>query len=790
MLRNYLRIGLRNLIRHKGYSLIHLAGLSVSLIVTVLLLGFIRYEQSFDDFHEQKDRIYRLIVEAELGRGKVLKAPMASLHSLGWVRNEIPEVEYIVPFDINPRSLQYKEKSIDNVMGAYTDSCFFCVFSFPLAKGSPETALEKPNSIVLTQKLAHRIFKDDDPMGKILHYNNRPHEVTGVVASIPGNSHMDFHFLVSVESLPNKEQYYENRGPSAYIYFMLHNDVNTPENAEKVAKFIEKRTNELYAQMGLKVTHEAQGLNDIHLHSSDMRYNMGEVGSIKHIYIMGALAFFLILIAVINYVNMETARAQTRMREIGVRKVSGAMKKQLVSQFMTESSLLVVFSFIIAMLGVELLTPSYEQLMNRSFEGFLLAPANLLIYLCVALLVAVISGLYPAFILASYNPIRIFRATSRGGSGKSTLRIILVVLQFAIATFLIIDLLILYRQVEFAKEKELGFAKEQVLVLRGFTSRLNEKQELLAEELRALPSTIDVSVASGFPGQMSMHNAMGRVDQAQEEQMIVKVNRADPHYQSTLDFKMNEGRYFREGAADSNSVVLNEKLVEMLGFSPPVVGKEIMYRRERHRVIGVMEDYHVEDLHKEISPIMHTTYRAHGGGYVLARVAPQNIDETLKSIQKVAHSIDPAYEFSYIFLDDYFGRMYQEEERLNRITLLSAFLGILIALLGLYALTSFTVLRKRKEIGIRKAMGSEVRQVIFMLLREINQWVILAILIACPVAYVFMDKWLTNFAYSISVTWEFFVIGGLITLLIAVSIVTARAWRAANENPSITLRDE
>jgi len=789
MLRNYLRIGLRNLLRHKGYSLIHLAGLSVSLIVTVLLLGFIRYEQSFDDFHEQKDRIYRLIVEAELGRGKVLKAPMASLHSLGWVRNEIPEVESIVPFDINHRSLQYKEKSIDNVMGAYTDSCFFRVFSFPLAKGSPETALEKPNSIVLTQKLAHRIFKEDDPMGKILHYNNRPHEVTGVVASIPGNSHMDFHFLVSVESLPNKEQYYENRGPSAYVYFILHKDANTPENAEKVAKFIERRSNDLYAQMGLKVTHEAQRLNDIHLHSSDMRYNMGDVGSIKHIYIMGALAFFLILIAVINYVNMETARAQTRMKEIGVRKVSGAMKKQLVSQFMTESSLLVVFSFIIAMLGVELLTPSYEHLMNRSFEGFLLAPTNLLIYLCVALLVSVIAGLYPAFILASYNPIRIFRSASQGGSSKSALRIILVVLQFAIATFLIIDLLILYRQVEFAKDKELGFAKDQVLVLCGLTSRLNEKQKLLTEELRALPSTIDVSLASGFPGEMSMHNTMGRVDQEQEDQMIVKVNRVDPYYQSALDFQMKEGRYFRKGAADSNSVVLNEKLVEMLGFSAPVVGKEIMYRGDRQRVIGVMEDYHVEDLRKEISPIMHTTHQEHGG-YVLARVAPQNIDETLKSIKEVAHSIDPAYEFSYIFLDDYFGRMYQEEERLNRITLLSALLGILIALLGLYALTSFTVLRKRKEIGIRKAMGSEVRQVIFMLLREINQWVVLAILIACPIAYIFMDKWLNNFAYSISVTWEFFVIGGLVTLLIAVSIVTVRAWRAANENPSITLRDE
>ncbi len=789
MLRNYLRIGLRNLLRHKGYSLIHLVGLSVSMVVAILLLGFIRYEQSFDDFHEQKDRMYRLVVEAELGRGKVLKAPMASLHALAWVRNEMPEVEHIVPFDINPRSLQYEERSIDNVMGAYTDSCFFKVFSFPLAQGTPDGALEKPNSIVLTQKLAHRIFKQEDPMGKILQYNDQPHEVTGIVESIPSNSHMNFQFLVSVESLPDKEQYYENRGPSAYVYFVLHKDANTLENAQKVAKFVEERTNDLYAQMGLKVTQEAQKLEDIHLHSSDMRYNMGQVGSIKHIYIMGALAFFLIMIAVINYVNMETARAQTRMKEIGVRKVSGAMKKQLVSQFMTESFLLVFVSFIIALLGLELLTPSYEHLMNRSFDGFLLAPSNLVIYFGIALLVALIAGLYPAFILASYNPIRIFRTTTQGGSGRSVLRIMLVVLQFAIATFLIVDLLILYRQVEFAKDKELGFAKEQVLVLRNFTTHLRGKQDLLAQEIRALPATKDASVASGFPGQMTMHNTMGRVDQDREDQMIVKVNSVDPHYQSTLDFKMKEGRYFRQGAADSNSVVLNEKLVEMLGFSAPVVGKEIMYRGERQRVIGVMEDYHVEDLRKEISPIMHIVYR-NNDGYVLTRVAPQNIDETLQSIKEVAHAIDPAYEFSYIFLDDYFGRMYQEEERLNRITLLSALLGILIALLGLYALTSFTVLRKRKEIGIRKAMGSEVQQVIFMLLREINQWVLLAILIACPVAYIFMDKWLNNFAYSISVTWEYFVIGGFITLFIAVAIVTTRAWRAANENPSITLRDE
>lgn len=789
MFRNYLRIGLRNLLRHKSYTLIHVIGLSVSLVVTVLLLGYIRYEQSFDDFHDKKERMYRFIVEAELGRGKVLKAPMASLHSLAWVRAEIPEVEQIVPFDINPRSLQYNEKSIDNIMGAYTDSCFFQVFSFPLVQGSPTSALEKPNSIVLSERLAHRIFKEEKPLGKILYHQNQPYEVTGVVATLPANSHMRFDFLVSVESLPDKEQYYNNRGPSAYIYFLLRQDANTHENAQKVVKLVEKRTNELYAQMGLKVTHTPQKLERIHLHSADLRYNMGPTGNIKHIYVMSALAFFLVLIAIINYVNMETARAQTRMKEIGVRKVSGAMKKQLISQFMTESLLLVLFSFLIALLGVELLTPSYEQLMNRSFEGFLLAPDNLLIYLVIALVVAFMAGLYPAVVLASYNPTRIFRSASQGGSGHSVLRVFLVVLQFAIATFLIIDLLILYRQVEFAKEKELGFAQEQVLVLQNLTSRMFEKQQVLGDEIRSLPSTYDVTLSSGFPGQMSMHNTMGRVDQTQEEHMIVKVNFVDAHYQSTLGFEMKEGRYFREGGADSNAVVINEKLVEMLNFSPPILAKEVMYRGNRYRIIGVMEDYHVEDLRKEISPVMHSI-ATYGDGYILARVAPENLSQTLKEIEQITKSVDPDYEFSYIFLNDYFGRMYSEEERLNRITLLSAFLGILIAVLGLYALTSFTVLRKRKEIGIRKAMGGEARQVVVMLLKDINQWVILAILVACPLAWFFMDKWLENFAYAISVSWGFFALGALITLIIAVAIVAGRSWKAANENPSITLRDE
>jgi len=789
MFRNYIRIGLRNLLLHKGYTLIHLVGLSVSLAVTIMLVGFVKYELSFDKFHPKKDRIYRFVVEAELGKGKSLKAPMASLWAVDWVRQEVPEVEQITCFDVNPRTVQHNEKTFDNLIGAYTDSCFFQVFSFPFIAGDITQALSQPNGMVITERMAGMLFNNQNPLGQLVSYAGQSFEITGVLKQLPINSHMHFDFLLSVESLPDKQAYFQGRGVSTYVYFLLKKETNSVEVADKVADFVQQKTNELYGNWGLKVKQSYQSLNDIHLRSANLQYTMGNVGSIKHIYVMSSLAFFLILIAIINYVNMETARSQSRMKEIGVRKVCGAAKKQLISQFLVESLMLVFSSLVIALLAVELLTSGFEQLMNRDFDGYLLLPENILMYGGIAVIVSFLAGLYPAFILASFNPVKIFRFTSKNGIGRSALRVLLVVIQFTIATFLVIDLFILYHQIEFAKKKDLGFAKEQVLVLRGLTTALYGQSDVLMDELKKIPDVQHVTVASSFPGQMTMHNPMGRVDQSREEQMLVKINAVAHDYQQTLGIEMVEGRYFREGEVDSSEVVVNEKLAEMLDLTEPVIGKEVNYMEHRCHIIGVMKNYHVDDLRKTIAPVMHTAvpqdYR-----FVLVRVLPSDVDNTLKTIAKVTEELDPDYAFSYIFLNDFFAQMYQEEERLNRLSLLSALLAILIAVMGLYALTSFTVLRKRKEIGVRKAMGGSVRQVVVMLLKDINKWVLVAILLACPLAYFFMNNWLDNFEYAISITWEYFAVGGMATLGFAIAIVAGKAWQAAVENPANTLRDE
>jgi putative ABC transport system permease protein len=786
MLRNYILTALRNLSRHKIYAIINIAGLSVGLALTILLLSFIRYELSYEDFNPKKERIYRSISKIQVSEDKAVQGPFMNGFAHDWAINDIPEVKSALRLDPRPGELRYQGQMYSEFNGFLTDTNFFEFFNLPLKYGNKETAL-KPGSVILTEDLANVVFNRENPVGEAIEWRGYNLEVSAVLENLPKNTHLDIDLLAPLSLVKDMESYYQSRGFSVYTYYMFKKGMNTPSNIEKLAKHIETKGNEKYEKMGMEVDHRIQNLEDIHLHSSDLQFSMKTPGSMNMIYILSALAFFIVLIAVINYINLETSRAETRSLEVGIRKVSGAHRKNLIGQFIGESLITALISFLVAIGLAELFSGGFENLVNREFSYELYSPLNIAIYFGLALFIGLVAGFYPAIYLSSYRPAIILKSGSRTGKGNSSLRVVLVVTQFAIASFLIIGLLMVYNQIQYAKNKDLGFDQKQVLVVKGLTNAMEEDYGLIKNELSTIPSIKEISAATGYPGNASMHNLLRK--NKNEKGVLAKDNVVKNGYDKTLGLKIKEGRYFSEEFKnDSNAYVINETAAEMLGIKNPV-GKTIYHNQQKARIIGVMKDYHLESIREEIMPVMHSK-RFDGFSYILLKIHRDNLKETLNSIEKRLTSIDNEYVFKYQFLDDYFDAMYKQEERLNKTSIYSAIIAIFIALLGLYALTSFVVIKRRQEIGIRKAMGATVGGIVFRLIKDINKWVLLANVIAWPLALYFMRQWLANFAFKIDISVWYFVAGTLISIVFSLIVVVSQAYNAATENPAHTLRDE
>ena len=786
MLKNYIISALRNLSRHRVNTFINIAGLTVGLGLTILLLSFIRYELSYEDFNTKKERIYRSVVKVKVSENKALKGPMSTGFSYDWVNNEIPEVEAVLRLDPRPGEVEHNGEVFKNEYAFYTDSTFFQFFDLNLKYGDERTALDA-SGIILSEKLANRIFNQENPLGKTVHWRGHDLEVRGVLGEIPKNTHLNIDFLVPFSAIGDLDGYFKNRGISAYVYYLFKDRTNTPGNVTKLDNFLEKQINEYFSKYGMTVDHRLQNLGDIHLHSEGMQYSMSTPGSMNTLIILIALAFFIVLIAVINYINLETSRAETRSLEVGIRKVNGARRKDLINQFLGESLITVLIAFFLAIGLAELFSNGFENLVNREFSHNLYTPVNIAIYFGIALFIGLVAGFYPAIFLSSFRPALILKPGSGRKKGSASLRVLLVVVQFTIASFLIIGLLMVYSQIQYAKNKDLGFDQEQVLVIQGLTGKMEENYSLIENELSSIPAVKEVTASTGYPGWTSMNNSLRT--SLDDQGVVAKENVVKNSYNKTLGLEIKKGRYFKdEFTADSNAFVLNERAVEMLGLENPV-GKRIYHNETEGRVIGVMKNYHVENIREEIAPVVHSK-RYESFNFVLAKLPAKNIEQTLDKIEQRLTSIDDQYIFEYQFLDDYFDAMYKQEERMNKTSIYSAVIAIIISLLGLYALTSFVVIKRRKEIGIRKAMGATEEKVIYKLIKDINKWVLLANLISWPLAYYFIKQWLANFAYSINISIWYFVAGTLITFLIALIVVATQAYLAATENPAHTLRDE
>jgi putative ABC transport system permease protein len=782
MFKNYLKIALRNIRRHKGYSFINFAGLALGMSCSLLVLLFVFHELSYDRFHKKADRIFRIIDVHRQSTGTPAILSKVLLE-------ECPEVEKSALL-VNFRNtlIKYGDKSFieKNVLGA--DAAFFDVFSFPLLVGDPETVLSEHHGAVISESAALKYFGTESPVGKIITAVETDFIIAGIVADTPENSHFKFDFLFTYqtfESLNRTGWLYNN-----FITYVLLREGVKPENLERRFEDLAQKYPQIKHQR-LKKRFGLQALTDIHLRS-DLYYGEFEAnGSIAYVYIFFAIAIFILIIACINFMNLSTARSSNRAREVGIRKVVGSKKNQLIGQFLGESLCMSFIALALALLLVQLLLPSYRNLIGKDLEISYFGNYALLPGLFgLACLVGFLSGLYPALHLSSFRPVEALKVSkSMSTKGKlSFFRSGLVVFQFLVSIFLLSGTVVIYKQLQYFQNRKLGFIKEQVLVIKNTEFLLHDSQAF-KEKLLQQSAITDVTHSSTLPGKR--FGNWGISTERIKTGKGLDICGCDFDYIETLKMEMNEGRFFsRDFATDSSAMVINETAVPYLELKEPV-GKQIYssLTRKTYTIIGVIKDFHYESLHERIKPAGFVL-QAPPMRFVSARINTSDIQETLRAIKKIWDSFSTGLVFDYSFLDEDFDSLYRVEQKVGKLAFIFSALAIFISCLGLIGLAAFTSEQRTKEIGIRKILGASLSGVIFLLSKNYIKWVILAVIIALPAAYFSMDRWLRSFAYRIALDVWIFVLAGIIALGIALLTVSYQTIKSATANPVDSLRYE
>ncbi|HEV2148331.1 MAG TPA: ABC transporter permease [Longimicrobiaceae bacterium] len=793
MLTSYLKIALRNLRQHRAYYAINLLGLTLGVASFLLILLFVYQELSYDRHHERADRIYRVASEAVTG-GKVLRMATTPTPAAPRLQADFPEVQeaariwFSLPeVEVERDGERFFEKRV-----FWADSSALRIFTFPFVRGNPATALSQPNSLVLTESTARKYFGSADPIGKTLTFNGRKeYHVTGVVEDVPPNSHFEFDFLGSFSSLKMSQS-------EEWLSFNLYTYVLLPEGGDpqalqaKLPGFVEKYIGANLREFGIAYTPFLQPLTDIHLHS-DLEFEMKPNGNAAYVYIFSALALLVLLIAGVNYTNLAIAQSARRAKEVGVRKVLGAERPQLVRQFLGESLLLALIATLLAVLLVQLALPLFNSISGLALTlGDLGVPVLAAGLLGTVLVVGIASGVYPALYLSGFQPVRVLKGRAPSGASHAFLRKGVVVFQFAIAVFLIVGTGVMAAQLSFIQNKELGFDKEQVVVVPLQDPALLGRHEELRTALRRDPNIVDAAAADHFPGGPS--NVLGYTPEGstQSEPQAITSFAVDFGYVETLGMKLAGGRAFsREFGTDREAaVVINEAAARRFGWSDPV-GKRITRMDEtgsQATVVGVVEDFHFESLHQPVQPMV--MQLGDTLQYLLLRVRPDGVPGALDALREVWRRFSPGTTLEYSFLDERFGELHRDDERLAKVFAVFALLTILISALGLFAMVSFSTEQRTKEIGVRKVFGASAADVVRLMLRDFVVLVVVAIVIAWPLSYYAVGRWLQDFEYRTEIPLWIFAATGVLVLLIASLTVAARAARAAMTNPVRTLRYE
>lgn len=806
MLKNHFKIALRNLWRHKSFSAINIFGLAIGIATCLVIMLFIGNVLSYDRYNEKADRIVRVIFKGSV-QGEKLNEAHVMPPTAQALLADYPEVQEATRLRAygTPR-ITYGGKTFREEEFAFVDPNFFQVFTLPLLKGDAETALTQPNTIIISQSAAHKFFGDDEPLGKVLTFSdfNQTLEVTGVMENIPENSHFRMDLLASMASFPDAEST-SWMISEFYTYLVLQEGYDYKQLEAKLPQVVEKYMGPQMEQtMGLSLAQFQekgnnlglllQPLTDIYLHS-DFMYDLGPRGDIKNVYIFSSIALFMLLIACINFMNLSTAGASKRAREVGIRKVMGSAKTQLIRQFLLESILIAIFSLLIAVSLVIMVLPVFNDLTGQKLTLNLInTPWFFPGLFLFGILVGILAGSYPAFFLSSFQPVSVLKGKLNLGKKSNGIRSGLVVFQFCISIVLIVCSTVVYQQLSYILNKELGYNKDQVLVL-GNTWMLGNQEEVFRQKLLQDPRVISVSTSGYLPaGPSNNNNFFIYSDDDPSKQIKALRYDVDDQYIPTLGMKIMEGRNFsRELATDSIGIILNETAAKAFGWEGDALGRIVTHtenqgNKKAYRVIGVVKDFNFRSLHELISPLAMVLNP--NSGTVIAKVQTEDAGSLLSSLNETWLAFAPNEPFDYSFLDERFQNTYQAEQKVSHILGIFAGLTIFVACLGLFGLATFTAEQRTKEIGIRKVMGASVGSILSLLSKDFVILVVLAFIIAIPLAWFGMSRWLEDYAYRINLEWWVFVFAGGLALLIALFIISFQSVKAALMNPVESLRSE
>ncbi len=799
MLRHYLKIGLKSLLRYKTHTVINVFGLSVGIAASLLILLLVHHELQYDLFHENADRIYRVTSQIEspeeTRRMAITSPPIGPA-----LTNDFPEIENYVrikrPFG-PPAVVRYRENIFHEDKFYFADQSFFDVFSFPLLNGSRDSALHDPHTVVITEAIATKYFGTTDPLYEILEINGEEYLVTGILEQIPRHSHLQFDILASMETLGFHEENWLSF--QLYTYVLMSESQSTESIAHKIPSFIETYFGPRQSDF-MKVTDlRFQELSRVYLHSH-YTLDLETLSDVRNIYFYSAIAFVLLLIASMNYMNLSTAKYTTRTREIGLRKVLGADRKQLVKQFLGETFILTLISVLFALILIELLLPTFNTLTDRTIElRDALTPPAILSSCIIILLITIIAGSYPALFLSGLRPVNVLKnKLDIGRSDKLQLKVrtVFVICQFIIAIIFITGSLVIYKQLVYIQNKDLGFDKEHIVVIPLRDRETRRSIDVLQNEFRQHPGVIDISVSSELPGFIEQGRPV--LPEGFEDAMSKRIVSVDHNFLDMYNIEVTAGRNFdRTRPSDAEAgFILNMAAIRYFGWGLPeeAIGKHISVSgmagiTKTGNVIGVVEDFHFASLHKPIEPVVIFIHPQLYNRFSV-KIHGERTKEVLSYLHSKWNELIPHVPFDYSFLDADIERLYHAEIKTERIVRLFGILIVSIAGLGLYGLASFTTERRIKEIGIRKVLGASVTNIILLLNGDFLKLLVISFIIAIPIALYGINRWLENFAYQTEMTWWLFVIVGGFAVLVTFVAVNFHAIRVAITNPVESLRYE
>jgi putative ABC transport system permease protein len=806
MFRNYLKTAWRSLRKNKTFSILNIIGLSIGVACSLLIALYVLDELSYDRFNTQANRIYRIDEQVKFGdfnyNGTLVPALMGPVFA-----RDFNQIAQYTRLKYNPNVVIRKDgEDIREDKAVYADSSLFDVFTLEMIAGDKKTALREPHSLVITESAARKYFASLDILGKTLLVNDTvPYKITGVIKDVPRLSHFNFDLFMPVCELP------ESQGTSwiqynfqTYLLLKPGTDVSVFEKQMDAAfqRYLSPQFGPMlnvsesnFRKAGNFIKCSLIPLTDIHLYSH-LADELGINGSIQYLYIFSAIAILILLIACINFMNLSTASSANRAREVGIRKVMGCLKNSLITQFLVESLVACFLSFVIAIGITALLLPFFNQLAGKEIPASVLLSGPVLSGIFVLLiLVSLISGSYPAFFLSSFQPIKVLKGSLATGFRGSALRNTLVVLQFAVSGILMIGTLVIYSQLKYVRDKDLGFNKEQVLIMQN-TAALNDNTKVFANELQKLPGVKNVTITGFLPvaGSRTTQGFLTTPVYDGKHFTIMQAWPVDERYLPTFQLQLKSGRNFSaQYSTDSTAVIINEAAAKVFAGSDPIDKKlycltDLQGTTTAYHVIGVIKDFNFNSLHDQVAPLVLNLQQNNGG--MAVRISTHDIPGLLNEIKTKWKSMAPTQPFSYSFLDDEFNKQYSADQRTGEIILLFSILAILIACLGLFGLVTFAAEQRLKEIGIRKVLGAPISGIFTLLSKDFIKLLLLSICIASPIAWWAMHSWLQDFAYRISIGWWMFVTVGAVCLLIALVTISFQVVRAAIANPAKSLRAE